>query len=299
MSSVFNRYVQEYLSYLKINLKYSPNTILSYENDLKQFEEFLILTFGNNKIDLEEIELSLLKSFVAELFDKDYSKRSISRKISLLKSFFKYLAKKKHIKKNTAATLIFPKLDKKLPSYLTESETDKLFDKEHSDERKPIESAIIELFYSTGIRLSELINMKISNINFSNNTVKVFGKGSKERIVPFGSEARKSMDEYLKNRAAPADGNTDILFLSTTGSKLYPMQVNRIIKKSFQGVTELKKKSPHVLRHTFASHLLDKGADIRAVKDLLGHESLATTQIYTHISPEKLKKAYKQSHPRA
>ncbi len=299
MNSNFNRFIQEYLSYLKINLKYSPNTILSYENDLKQFEEFLILTFGNEGIDLNEIELSLLKSFVAELFDKNYSKRSISRKISLLKSFFKYLAKKKHIEKNIAATLIFPKLDKKLPSYMTESETEKLFDKEQIDVRKPIENAIIELFYSTGIRLSELINMKISNINFSNNTVKVFGKGSKERIVPFGSEARKSIDEYLKSRPAPAEGNVDILLLAANGAKLYPMQVNRIIKKSFQGVTELKKKSPHVLRHTFASHLLDKGADICAVKDLLGHESLATTQVYTHISPEKLKKAYKQSHPRA
>lgn len=295
----FNRYIQEYLSYLKVSLNYSPHTITSYENDLKQFENFLTLTFGKDDFDLNDLELTILKSFVAGLFDEDYSNRSISRKISLLKSFFKYLAKKKYIKKNVAATLIFPKLDKKLPSYLTESEAEKLFEPEQTDDRKPLDAAILELFYSTGIRLSELINLKISNINFSIKTIKVFGKGSKERIVPFGKNAELSINEYLKIRPVPAEGNSDILFLSSNGNKLYPMQVNRITKKSLEGVTELKKKSPHILRHTFASHLLDKGADIRAVKDLLGHESLSTTQVYTHISPEKLKKVYKQSHPRA
>lgn len=293
----FNKYISEYLSYLKVNLKYSPNTIISYENDLKQFDEFLAKTFSN-EFSLDDIELSLLKSFVADLFDEDYSKRSISRKISLLKSFFKFLAKKKYIKKNIASALIFPKLDKKLPSYLTESETEKLFNSKESEERKPLDGAILELFYSTGIRLSELINLKISNINFANKTIKVFGKGSKERIVPFGKNAEDSINNYLKIRPVPAEGNRDILFLTQSGNKLYPMQVNRITKKSLAGVTELKKKSPHVLRHTFASHLLDKGADIRAVKDLLGHESLSTTQVYTHISPEKLKKVYKQAHPR-
>lgn len=295
----FNRYIQEYLSYLKVSLNYSPHTITSYENDLKQFENFLTLTFGKDDFDLNDLELTILKSFVAGLFDEDYSNRSISRKISLLKSFFKYLAKKKYIKKNVAATLIFPKLDKKLPSYLTESEAEKLFEAEQTDKRKPLDAAILELFYSTGIRLSELINLKISNINFSIKTIKVFGKGSKERIVPFGKNAELSINEYLKVRPIPAEGNSDILFLSSNGNKLYPMQVNRITKKSLEEVTELKKKSPHILRHTFASHLLDKGADIRAVKDLLGHESLSTTQVYTHISPEKLKKVYKQSHPRA
>ncbi len=295
----FNRYIQEYLSYLKVSLNYSPHTITSYENDLKQFENFLTLTFGKDDFDLNDLELTILKSFVAGLFDEDYSNRSISRKISLLKSFFKYLAKKKYIKKNVASTLIFPKLDKKLPSYLTESEAEKLFEPEQTDGRKPLDAAILELFYSTGIRLSELINLKISNINFSIKTIKVFGKGSKERIVPFGKNAELSINEYLKIRPVPAEGNSDILFLSSNGNKLYPMQVNRITKKSLEGVTELKKKSPHILRHTFASHLLDKGADIRAVKDLLGHESLSTTQVYTHISPEKLKKVYKQSHPRA
>ncbi len=295
----FNKYIQEYLSYLKVSLNYSPHTITSYENDLKQFENFLTLTFGKDDFDLNDLELTILKSFVAGLFDEDYSNRSISRKISLLKSFFKYLAKKKYIKKNVASTLIFPKLDKKLPSYLTESEAEKLFEPEQTEDRKPLDAAILELFYSTGIRLSELINLKISNINFSIKTIKVFGKGSKERIVPFGKNAELSITEYLKTRPVPAEGNSDILFLSSNGNKLYPMQVNRITKKSLEGVTELKKKSPHILRHTFASHLLDKGADIRAVKDLLGHESLSTTQVYTHISPEKLKKVYKQSHPRA
>jgi integrase/recombinase XerC len=198
---IFNKYIQEYLSYLKVSLNYSPHTIISYENDLKQFENFLTLTFGKDEFDLDQLELTILKSFVADLFDEDYSNRSISRKISLLKSFFKFLTKKKYIKKNVASTLIFPKLDKKLPSYLTESEAEKLFEPEQTEDRKPLDSAIMELFYSTGIRLSELINLKISNINFANKTIKVFGKGSKERIVPFGKNAGLSINEYLKNQA--------------------------------------------------------------------------------------------------
>ena len=162
-----------------------------------------------------------------------------------------------------------------------------------------LDKAVIELFYSTGLRLSELINLKIQNIYFSNRTLKVLGKGSKERIVPFGKKAELALLNYIGIRDICNTEKTDIFFLSNSGKKLYPMQVNRLIKKNLSIVTDIKKKSPHVLRHTFATHLLDNGADIRAVKDLLGHESLSTTQIYTHLTPEKLKKVYKQAHPRA
>ena len=175
----------------------------------------------------------------------------------------------------------------------------KLLGEKNITEISITDKAVIELFYSTGIRLSELINLKLTNVNFNNRTIKVFGKGSKERIVPFGSKAETAIKNYIKIRDICNLNNLDILFLSNNGKKLYPMQVNRLMKKNLSLVTDMKKKSPHVLRHTFATHLLDKGADIRAVKDMLGHESLSTTQVYTHITPEKLKKVYKQSHPRA
>ncbi|MBK8550162.1 MAG: tyrosine-type recombinase/integrase [Ignavibacteria bacterium] len=162
-----------------------------------------------------------------------------------------------------------------------------------------IDKAIIELFYSTGIRLSELINLKTDKVDFRNNTIKVFGKGSKERLVPFGKEAGKALKNYLSIREICDLNNSDYFFLNSAGKKLYPMKVHRMVKKNLSLVTDLKKKSPHILRHSFATHLLDNGADIRAVKDLLGHESLSTTQVYTHLTPERLKKVYKQSHPRA
>ncbi|MBL8008415.1 MAG: tyrosine-type recombinase/integrase [Ignavibacteria bacterium] len=313
MEKTFNEYLTEYLDYLKITKNYSFHTVQSYETDLLQFGEYIFKTettagkdsgFTGKKINFDTLELNFLKSFIAELSDpssygKKYSRKSVSRKISVLKSFYKFLAGKKYILKNTAALLIFPKTSKKLPSFLSQREMSELLSHKHITEISILDKAVIELFYSTGIRLSELIGLKLSSINFKNKTLKVFGKGSKERIVPFGKNAAEAVNNYLKIREICNTGNLEYLFLNKNGKKLYPVQVNRIIRKNLSLVTDLKKKSPHVLRHTFATHLLDNGADIRAVKDLLGHESLSTTQIYTHLTPEKLKKVYKQSHPRA
>ncbi len=312
---LFDSIVNEFTDYLKINKKYSPNTISSYSNDLSSFGDFLFLTFGSEDkyTDLNFITLNDLKSFMAGLFDKEYSKSSLARKISTLKSFFKFAFTRKHIKKNIASYLVFPKKDKRLPSHLSSSEITKLF---AQTERNKIEApvceekdkfslsilelAIFELFYSSGIRLSELINLKISGFDKYSKTIKVLGKGNKERIIPIGDSALTAVSEFLKTRPLPDDEkNKNVLFLDISGKKLYPMKVNRIIKNKLTLITDLKKKSPHVLRHTFATHLLDNGADIVAIKDMLGHSSLSTTQIYTHISPEKLKKAYKQAHPRA
>ncbi len=288
---------------------------MSYRNDLEQFAEFLIMTEYGKKvapekaeIDISSVDLPLLKSFVADLFEKQkldikkarkFSNRSISRKISTLKSFFKYLYRKKIVSSNPASTLAFPKMQKKLPSYIAASDMTKLLDRIGDDELNFIDKAIFELFYGTGIRLSELINLKTVDIDFGKNTVRVLGKGSKTRIVPFGSKALDALKNYMQIRDILNFNKSDYFFLNKNGKKLYPMEVSRMVKKHLSKVTDVKKKSPHVLRHSFATHLLDAGADIRAVKDLLGHENLSTTQVYTHVSPEKLKKAYKQAHPKA
>lgn len=315
MQKTFNEYLDGFIEYLKLNRNYSPHTIISYKTDLSQFAEYIaksdlgkeqISTYesGNKSVDFTKIELNFLKSYIAELSDpysgkKRYSRKSVSRKISVLKSFYKYLVKKKYISKNTSAYILFPKTAKKLPSFLSKKEMENLLSQKYISEISILDKAIIELFYSTGLRLSELINLKIQNVYFGNRTLKVLGKGSKERIVPFGKKAETALLNYIKIRDICITENTDFFFVNNSGKKLYPMQVNRLIKKNLSIVTDMKKKSPHVLRHTFATHLLDNGADIRAVKDLLGHESLSTTQIYTHLSPEKLKKVYKQAHPRA
>ncbi|MCB0727137.1 MAG: tyrosine-type recombinase/integrase [Ignavibacteriae bacterium] len=309
MEKLLSEYFNEYLEYLKVTKNYSPNTIQSYETDLLQYSDYIVRSNGSKKgddmkISPDSLDLIFLKSFVADLSDpfarkKNFSKKTVSRKISVLKSFYKFLYKRKYIKKNYSSSLIFPKTEKKLPSFLSEKELDKLLGEKYFTEISIPDKAIIELFYSTGIRLSELINLRIDNIDFTKKTIKVLGKGSKERIIPFGAEAEKAMKNYLSIREIINVNGLDIFFMSNSGKKLYPMKVNRLIKKNLSKVSDLKKKSPHVLRHTFATHLLDNGADIRAVKEMLGHESLSTTQIYTHITPERLKKAYKQSHPRA
>lgn len=303
--------VKEFIGYLKDIRNYSDKTIISYKTDLNQFIDFLEHTFADRKskdIFLSDLNLEYLKSFIADLFEKKkldiksrrkYSNKSISRKISCLKSFYKFAVKKKYISYNYANGLIFPKLSKNLPSYIGINELNNLLDSKGHDALNFLDRVIIELLYGTGIRLSELINLKLKNINFTNKTIKVIGKGSKQRIVPFGHKAEIAIKEYLEIRNICNTDNLDLLLISKNGKKLYPMQVNRIVKKNLARVSDNKKKSPHVLRHSFATHLLDKGADIRAVKDMLGHESLSTTQIYTHISSEKLRKVYKQTHPRS
>jgi len=315
-SKYFLDYINEYLNFIRVSGNFSGNTVISYQNDLKQFLNFLFNLYKDSSalfpeefvFDIKSVTKRDIKAFISDLLlaekidikkVKKYNTKSISRKISTLKSFFKYLKKRKYIDSNPASVLIFPKRPKNLPHFVTESEMDKLLEGAKSSELGIMEKAILELFYSTGIRLSELINLKIVNVNFHNKTIKVLGKGSKERIIPYGEKANKALKNYLEIRNICNTKNLDNFFVTNKGNKLYPVQVQRLVNKNLSGVSEIKKKSPHVLRHTFATHMLDKGADIRAVKDMLGHESLSTTQIYTHLTPEKLKKAYNQAHPKA
>lgn len=314
-SKYFSDYIEEYLNFIRVTRNYSSNTLISYRNDLHQFLNFLFNTYKDSSCtfpekfiyDIREITKKDIKSFISDLLMqekidikkiKKYSTKSISRKISTIKSFFKYLKKRKYIEVNPSSVLIFPKRAKNLPYFVTETEMDRLLEGAKSIDLSILDKAILELFYSTGIRLTELINLKYKNVNFQNKTIKVLGKGSKERIIPFGEKANSAMKNYLEIRNICNIKDYDNFFVSNKGNRLYPMQVQRLVNKNLSTVSELKKKSPHVLRHTFATHMLDKGADIRAVKDMLGHESLSTTQIYTHLTPEKLKKVYEQAHPK-
>lgn len=309
MKKLFTEYLEEYTNHLGTVKNYSKHTIVSYSEDLGQFRRYILdssekKTTDDIRIDFDDLKSDFLKGYIANLSDpsaynKSYSRKSISRKISVLKSFYKFLLKRKYIQRNYASALIFPKLRKKLPSFFTERELDELLNEKFIKEISILDKAVIELFYSTGIRLSELINLKLKDIDFKTKVIKVLGKGSKERMVPFGTRAMSAMENYLQIRSICNTEKSEFLFIGMNGKKLYPMKVNRLVKKNLSMVTDQLKKSPHVLRHSFATHLVDKGADIRAVKDMLGHESLSTTQVYTHVTPDRLKKIYKQSHPRA
>lgn len=306
--------VNEFIDYLKKIKNYSKHTIISYNTDLKQFGEFLIEFYNKEdgleklKIDLSDVDLFLIKNYLVYLYEQQrieikktpkYSKKSVSRKISTLKSFFKYLYKRKYIDRNPTSGILLPKLPKRLPAYLSFQEIEKLLEEKDGINLRILDKAVLELFYSTGIRLSELINLKLSDVDLSKRLIKVRGKGAKERIVPFGKKAETAIRNYLQIRDISNVKGLDVLFVDNKGNKLYPMKIYRMVKKDLSKVTDLKKKSPHILRHTFATHLLDKGADIRAIKELLGHENLSTTQIYTSVTLERLKKIYKQAHPRA
>ncbi|MGB9696645.1 MAG: site-specific tyrosine recombinase/integron integrase [Ignavibacteria bacterium] len=314
----FTYYIERFLEYLQFQKNCSRNTIISYKEDLERFYHFLCDTFSENIVDdgvsktlyLDPnlITLDFIRSFISELFDelkidyrktKKYTPSSISRKLSALKSFFRFLMKEGVIKTNPALPIQSPKLPKRLPSYLTKSEISTLLDNPLKYDINILDRAIVELFYATGVRLSELINIKLSDIDFNSSTIKVHGKGSKDRIVTFGRMAKSAIQDYLEIRKIVDVNKSEYLFLSKKGNKLYPLYIYRLVKRLFAAVSDRNSISPHTLRHTFASHLLENGADIRIIKELLGHENLSTTQIYTHITPELLKKIYNQAHPKA
>lgn len=303
--------IGKFSDYLIDEKNYSRNTLMNYVRDLDDLYKFTARLTESKKpqIELSHIDEETLKEFIAGFVmnpDKKYSRKTISRKISTLKSFYKFLNRKKLISENPSRNLIFPKLEKNLPYVLDERTLNELFSEKYF--KKDLfglrDRAIIELLYSTGIRLSELINLSFDNIDAKNLTIRVTGKGRKVRIIPVGELALAAIDEYHKKKKSyysekETDYDRSVIFNAANGKKLYPALLNRITNEYISKVSEIKKKSPHVLRHSFATHLLNRGADIRAVKDLLGHASLSTTQIYTHVSVERLKEVYKKSHPKA
>lgn len=303
--------IDKFASYLINERNYSNHTVINYTRDLNDVYRFIAknLDSSSSQVDLEYVDEETLKGFIASLVlnqDKRASKKTIARKVSTLKSFYKFLLRKKLHDKNPAKKLIYPKLDKSLPYVIEENGISSLLNsnKFSDDFNGKMERAVIELLYSTGIRLSELVNLKTSNVDFRKCLIKVLGKGRKERIVPVGKTALGSIACYLEKKEKyfsdkGIDYDSEFVFNTLKGKKLYSALLNRLTNKYLSQISEQKKKSPHVLRHTFATHLLNHGADIRAVKELLGHSSLSSTQIYTHVSVDRLKKVYEKSHPKA
>lgn len=300
------KYIELYAFFLKNEKNYSNYTIVSYRNDLIQFFNYLKLYRILKDDKIEYVDRSVMRKYIVYLKKSDYSARSISRKISTVRSFFKFCLREGIIKVNPTINLITPKIDKKLPYFLYLQEVNKLIEAPLKNTIFGIrDRAILELLYGTGIRVGELVNLNICNIDLYEKTIIVFGKGSKERILPLGNPSIRAIQEYLTSRNLfekkifVNKNDLEALFLNRLGGRLTARSIRRIIIKYMKMAGLNKKISPHVLRHSFATHLLGGGADLRSVQELLGHKSLSTTQIYTHITKERLKTIYKKSHPRA
>lgn len=292
------QYISSFCDYLLHQKRSSPHTVVAYKKDLEQFSQFLSGQFALTNIT--EVNSQIIRSWIVSLLEDEISTTTINRKISTLKTFFKYLQKNEIIDKNPLLKIITPKTKKSLPVFVNEKEIYNLF--ENITFRNNLEEIqnklILELLYSTGIRLSELIEIKINSIDLNNLTIKVLGKRNKERIIPISNNLKKEIENFLELRLE-IDSNYNNLFLTKNNKKLYPKFVYRLVNNYLSIVTKISKKSPHVLRHTFATHMLNNGADLNTIKEILGHSSLSATQVYTHNTIEKLKNIHKQAHPKA
>lgn len=291
--------INEYLKYLESVKNFSENTVTSYKKDLTELTNFLQETTGNVPTP-EELDKRHIRSFLKNQIKTNKSKRTYNRKLASIKSLVKYLLKNEIIKKDIVSTIHSLKEERNLPEFVTKEQTDiinyKLYVTDFFSAR---EAMLFELFYSTGLRLSELWSLSVSDLN--KDKISVIGKGSKQRLVPITKFVKQRLKEYLPYREEVLNDKgeiTEYLFISRNGKHLTKRQIRNVVSKLISRMADVNKTSPHVLRHTFATHLLDNGADIMSVKELLGHESLSTTQIYTHVSLEKLKEVYKKAHPK-
>ena len=294
-------FITDFLNYIEFERRYSVHTISSYKKDLEQFTDFLNDTY--QIVLAKDIDFVFIRSWIALLMEDKNSARTVNRKISTLKSYFRYLVKTGKIDHNPVLKISGPKVRKNLPVFIEEKSMNLLLTEFGNP--KSFEEArdrlIVEFFYTTGIRRAELIGLKTSDLNLNNNLIKVLGKRNKERLIPIHSSLLPLIDSYLsfKQNLISAQYQEVFFFITIKGKKLYPKLVYRIVNNYLSRVSTQKKKSPHVLRHTFATHMLNHGADLNAVKELLGHANLAATQIYTHNTIEKLKDIYKLAHPKA
>lgn len=292
--------IQDFVDYLKYQKRYSAHTVRSYHDDLTQFFDYLEMQFGT--LGLSEIGHHYIRSWLAAMKEKNISSKSINRKISSLKSFFKYLVRTARIDQTPMAKVISPKVGRRLPDFIKMEDAAKLMDSlKNTDDWKGLNTKmLITLFYNTGMRLSELINLREDQIDFQRKQIKVLGKGNKERIIPVNGAILSDIREYVALKGKQFENHSVTLLVTHKGEKMYPKYPYLIVKEFLtREVKTLTKKSPHILRHSFATHLSNNGADLNAIKELLGHSSLASTQVYTHNSIEKLKTVYKKAHPKA
>ena len=293
-----DRYIDKFITYLKVERDASPHTIINYSVDLKDFSKFLNPKSEDESADfnISNIDHLLLRKYLAHIRSKGYSKRTIARKLASLRSFFRFLYKEGYLKVNPIVSLMTPKLDKKLPVFLDEKQVVKLIEMPSGQDIRSLrDRAVLETLYSAGIRVSELVGLNTDNIDFISGVIKVFGKGKKERLAPVGQTAINTIRKYLDKRRS----NSRAVFLNKSGGRITDRGIRRIVDKYIHEASLTEHVSPHTLRHSFATHLLNKGADLRSVQELLGHANLSTTQIYTHVTTERLKAVYEKAHPRA
>jgi tyrosine recombinase XerC len=284
------RHIEKFMRYLEIERNYSPHTILNYKLDLCEFKVFL------KDAIIENTDYLLIRKYLAALKEKTLKSKTVARKLSSLRSFFKFLTREGYIKTNPLLSVSSPKLEKYLPSFLTEDEVSRLIESSFpNNEMGKRDRSILETFYSTGIRIGELVGLNIEDTDFISGIVKVRGKGKKERMVPIGEKAIQALRAYLDSRK----NQSSAIFLNLKGSRITDRGVRNIVKKYLVIAGIREGISAHTLRHSFATHLLNRGADLRSVQELLGHASLSTTQIYTHLTTDKLKSVYDKAHPRA
>ena len=290
---------EAFLDYLRLERNYSERTIVSYGTDLREFEGYLEKTEA--ELDFTKVHADVVRNWISELMDEGRTATSVNRKLSSLRSFYRFLLRRKEITVNPMLKIVGLKKKKPLPSFVREKDMNRLLDGFSFDEgfEGCRDRTILEMFYATGMRLSELIGLDDVDVDLSARLIKVTGKRNKQRLIPFGDELAEDLLIYIKVRNDAFPDGVEAFFIRKNGKRMYPMQVYRIVKRNLSKVVTQKKKSPHVLRHTFATAMLNDNAELRAVQALLGHESLATTEVYTHTTFEELKKVYEQAHPRA
>ena len=292
--------VESFLKYISYEKRYSQHTISSYKRDLDQFSEYISLKFQTNR--LQDSSQLMVRSWVLSLMDNAMSPKSVNRKIASLRSYFKFLLRREAIEKDPTARVKLLKTQKALPNFAEEGELVDYLDPNKFDNNFVgcRERLVLELLYGTGIRLSELIGLHESDVDTVQGSIKVLGKRNKERVIPISKKLQSVISDYIVQKKISFEhAHSEHLIVNDSGEKAYPMMIYRLVKRFLDRLTSVDKGSPHVLRHTFATHLLNKGADLNAVKDLLGHSSLAATQVYTHNSLDKLKSVFDQAHPKA
>ncbi|MBK6282080.1 MAG: tyrosine-type recombinase/integrase [Draconibacterium sp.] len=291
-------YRESFFNYLKFEKRNSSHTVVAYKIDLDQFVQFCTEVVG--EFNVKKIDAKIIRSWIVQLMENDLAARSVNRKVTTIKSFFKFLLKEQIVDFNPTTYLTLPKIRKKLPNFVEEKNLNHLLDDGffQNDFEGIRDKLIITLLYATGIRLAELLQLKDSDFDIKNCMIRVLGKGKKERIIPYPTSINQLVEQYINERNTKVGIKTERLLVTEKGNPAYEKLIYRVVKNNLAKVTLLEKKSPHILRHTYATHLLNNGADLNAVKELLGHANLAATQIYTHTTFQRLHDIYKQAHPR-